>query len=129
MTSGARTAGYLALTGLVCAAGWAISLRLGAGGREAARALAVAWAIQALAYALLSRRLDAGRDASGAWVAGIALRGLAIGAAWIATLLGGMARETAIVFGLALATLIILEAVWLATTTATSTRDDLRRDT
>ena len=128
MTPTGRTVGYLALTALACAAGWGIAQRLGAERMAAAKVLAVAWMLQAIAYWILSRRLDAGGDASGAWVAGMALRGLAIGAAWVATLMGEMAREPAIVFGLALAALIILEAVWLATT-ATTTRDDSRRET
>lgn len=129
MSRAGRTAGYLGLSALACAAGWGISLRLGAGASGAVAALVVAWGLQAAAYGLLARRLEAGRDASTAWVAGMALRGAALGGAWLAMWLGRISRETAIVFGLALSALIILEAVWLASKPAPSASNESRRKT
>ena len=129
MSRAGRTAGYLGLSALTCVVGWGISLRLGAGAYGAAGALAVAWGLQAAAYGFLARRLETGRDASAAWVAGLAMRGVALGVAWLALWLGRISRDTAIVFGLALSALIILEAVWLASKPAPSASNESRRKT
>lgn len=81
----------------------------------AAAALSLAWLVQVGAFALLVRRLGSGRDATGVWVIGIAARGGALFAAWVAAATGLVSRPSAAVFGLGLTMLIILEAVWLAT--------------
>lgn len=81
----------------------------------AAAALSLAWLVQVGAFTLLMRRLGGGRDATGAWVVGIAARGGALFTAWVAAAAGLVSRPSAAVFGLGLTMLIILEAVWLAT--------------
>ena len=100
---------------LVATAGWMVAALSGVDGREAALALVLAWSIQAAAFAVLARALAGGRDVTRAWAGGIAARAGALFGAWSATRLGLIAREAAIVFGLGLAALIILEAIWLAT--------------
>jgi hypothetical protein len=87
----------------------------GVGGREAALALTLAWSVQAAAFVVLVRGLAAGRDVTRAWAGGIAARAGALLGTWLATSLGLVRNEAAIVFGLCLAALIILEAIWLAT--------------
>lgn len=101
--------------GFVCGIGWALATASGVAGREAARALAVAWVVQAAAFAVLARGLGGGRDVTRTWAGGIAARAGALFLAWPATRAGLISREAAAVFGLGLAALIILEAIWLAT--------------
>jgi len=115
LISGERSAGYLSLTGVAAVAGWGIAVATGVGGRQAALALTLAWSIQAVAFVVLVRAFESGRDAIRAWGGGIAVRAGALLGAWLATRLGPVTREAAIVFGLCLAALIILEAIWLAT--------------
>lgn len=94
----------------------------------AAVALLVAWLIQVTTFAVLVRRLGRGRDATRAWVVGIAARGGALFVAWMAAAVGLASREAAAVFGLGLTMLIILEAVWLATIRVDSGSKDTRRE-
>lgn len=101
--------------GFAAAAGWLVAVSSSVDGREAALALTLAWSIQAVAFAALVRGLADGRDVTRAWAGGIAARAIALFGAWPATRLGLITREAAIVFGLGLAALIILEAIWLAT--------------
>lgn len=75
----------------------------------------LAWSVQVAAFTVLGRRLAAGRDVTRAWAGGIAVRAATLLGAWPATRLGLVTREAAIVFGLGLAALLILEAIWLAT--------------
>ena len=103
-------------SGLAALTGWLVALSSGVGKREAAFALTLAWAVQGVAFVVLARWLAEGRDATRAWTGGIAARAAALLAAWPVTRLGLITREAAIVFGLGLAVLIILEAIWLATT-------------
>jgi len=99
----------------VCAIGWMLATASGVEGREAARALAGAWVVQAAAFAVLAGGLGRGRVVTRAWAGGIAARAGALLAAWPATRAGLISSEAAAVFGLGLAALIILEAIWLAT--------------
>lgn len=81
---------------------------------HAAAALSIAWALQVGAYTALDRRLARGHDATRAWIAGVAARALSILAVLPAAVLGLMPRDVAVVYGLGLTTLVILEAAWLA---------------
>lgn len=102
------------MAGIAALAGWRVAIAFGVNGRQAALALALAWSVQAVAFVLLVRAFD-GRNLMRAWAGGIAARAGALLGAWLATRLGPVTREAAIVFGLGLAALIILEAIWLAT--------------
>ncbi len=102
------------MAGIAALAGWRVAVAFGVDGRQAVLALTLAWLIQAVAFVLLVRAFE-GRNLMRAWAGGIAARGGALLGAWLATRLGPVTREAAIVFGLGLAALIILEAIWLAT--------------
>lgn len=95
-------------------AGWRVAVASGVDGRQAALALTLAWSVQAVAFVVLVRAFE-GRDVMRAWAGGIAARAGGLLGAWLATRLGPVTREAAIVFGLGLAAMIILEAIWLAT--------------
>ena len=102
-----------------------------AAGIEAAKATAAlgfAWLVQVTAFTWLARRLRRGGDAvTRAWVAGIAARGGALFAAWVAAAAGVVSSDVAAAFGLGLTLLIILEAVWLATIRPDTGSNDTRR--
>lgn len=93
---------------------WLVAVSQDVAPNAAAVALAAAWGIQIAAFGALDGRLGRGRDATFAWVAGMAVRGAALLASLAAVLLDAVAREPAVVFGLGLVMLIILEVVWLA---------------
>lgn len=109
-----RTLGYLGASGAAVGAAWPLAVAAGVPGGPAAAALAGAWTVQAAAFVVLARRLYAGRDATRAWAAGIGLRGLALFVLWPASRLGAVAADAAATFGLGLAALMVLEAIWLA---------------
>lgn len=103
------------MTGVAAVAGWRVAAASGVDGRQAALALTLAWFVQAVAFVVLVRAFEGGRDLIGAWAGGIVARAGALLGAWLATRFGAVTGEAAIVFGLGLAALIILEAIWLAT--------------
>ncbi|MFW6085260.1 MAG: hypothetical protein ACODAA_08605 [Gemmatimonadota bacterium] len=115
-----RPISYLAASLLVVAGGYGVAIRFGADPTGAAVALLAAWAIQAVAFGLLAPRLRDGRDATNAWAVGIGLRVGSLLAAWPLTAFGPVGREEAVAFGLCLAALMILEAIWLAVLSATT---------
>lgn len=110
--------------GLVAMAGWLVALASGVDRRGAALALTLAWSVQAAAFSVLARGLAEGRVVTRAWAGGIAVRAATLFGAWPATRLGLITREAAITFGLALAALIVLEAIWLATIPRNSGSND-----
>lgn len=103
------------MAGVAAVAGWRVAVASGVEGRQAALALTLAWSVQAIAFVVLVRAFGGGRDLMRAWAGGITARVGALLGAWLATRFGPVTREAAIVFGLGLAALIILEAIWLAT--------------
>ena len=115
-----RPVGYSFAALLVAAVGYGLAVRFDADPTEAAAALLAAWAIQVVAFGLLAPRLRDGRDAMRVWAFGIGLRAVALLAAWPLTALGLFARDAAIAFGLCLAALMILEAIWLTAVSAAS---------
>lgn len=113
-----RPIGYLVVALITAAAGYGIAVRVGVDSSEAAGALAAAWMIQAIAFGLLVPRLREGRDAIRAWATGIGLRVGSLLAAWPLTAVGLLGRDAAAAYGLCLAALMILEAIWLGAVTA-----------
>lgn len=77
--------------------------------------MALAWAVQVAAFGKLARVLGRGGDATRVWVVGMAARGGSLLLAFSAVWSGIVSRGAAVAFGLGLALLIILEAIWLAT--------------
>lgn len=67
-----------------------------------------------MAFAGLERRLSTGRDATRAWIVGLAARAASLVAVLSGSVLGLVPREPAVAYGLGLTMLIILEAAWLA---------------
>lgn len=84
------------------------------GGGERVWGIAVAWAIQIAAIWPLGRALSAGRDATRAWLGGIALR---VGGL---VMTGGLAVAEAatadlpVTYGISMLVLLLAEAAWLA---------------
>lgn len=87
---------------------------MGTARREAALALLMAWAVQAVGFALVGRALDRNAEATTAWLGGIALRAGTLLLAFVATRLDIASHDAAVTYGLGLTTLLILEAAWLA---------------
>lgn len=112
------------MAGVAAVAGWKVAVAIGIEGRQAAVALTLAWSVQAVAFVALVRAFEGGRSVMHAWAGGIAVRAGALLGAWLATRFGPVTREAAIVFGLGLAALIILEAIWLATIPRNSGSND-----
>ncbi len=115
-----RPIGYLAAALLVAAVGYGAAVRFGADPTAAAAAVFAAWSIQAVAFGLLAPRLRDGRDATRVWAIGIGLRAGSLLAAWPLTVLGLFGRQEAVAFGLCLAALMILEAIWLTAMSAST---------
>lgn len=74
----------------------------------------IAWGLQVVAFAVLENRLRRGRDATRAWIAGVAARAATLLAVLTASVIGLVPREMAVAYGLGLTMLIMLEAAWLA---------------
>lgn len=115
-----RPIGYSFAALLVTAVAYGTAVSYDANPTGAAAALLAAWAMQVVAFGLLAARLRDGRDATRAWALGIGVRAFAVLAAWPLTALGLFERDVGIAFGLCLAALMILEAIWLAAVSATS---------
>lgn len=109
-----RPIGYSFAALLVAAVGYGLAVRFDADPTGAAVAVVLAWTVQVVTFGLLASRLRAGRDATRVWALGIGLRALALVTAWPLTALGLFERDVAAAFGLCLAALMILEAIWLA---------------
>jgi hypothetical protein len=109
-----RLVGYLAAAAAVCAAGVLLATVGGVDGRAASKAASAAWGAQTIASFPLIRSLNAGRNASGWWIAGMVGRAAALLATMFLAAAGVVSRDAGIVFGLSLTALIIMEAVWLA---------------
>ena len=75
---------------------------------------ALAWLIQVVSYDRLASKLDAGRDATRTWVAGIAARAGGLGVAWVAGLGEPGRPEIALTYAGTMLVLLLFEAAWLA---------------
>lgn len=85
---------------------------------HAAGAAVSAFGLQTMLAVPLVRRLRAGGDVTAVWILGIACRMAALAVAWLLVASELLTRDAAVVFGLTLSALLILEAFWLAATTA-----------
>jgi hypothetical protein len=78
-----------------------------------------AWAVQAISFWALARGLDAGEPVARIWIVGIAGRFFTGVAVWaLSALAGAPTRALMIAYGMSLVAFLLLEAGWLAVTTA-----------
>ena len=114
-----RRAGYLWVTLALSAAGVAAAI---AGGHPAALVaigVGTAWSVQAGSFWLLAACLESGETITRVWAAGMASRfGTGVLVWGLATLAGAPVRAMMIAYGMALVVFLVLEAGWLAVTTA-----------
>jgi hypothetical protein len=114
-----KRAGYLAVTLVVAAAG---TVATAIGGRpvlSVAVGVSAAWIVQAVSFWVLAGGLERGDRITRVWLAGIAGRFGAGVLVWaLAALAGAPTRELMIAYGMALVAFLLLEAGWLAVTTA-----------
>ena len=117
-----RRAGYLWVT-LALAAGGVIAAIVG--GHPAAQVAigaGTAWGVQAGSFWLLATGLERGESITRVWAAGMAARfGVGILVWGLAVLVGTPTRALMIAYGMALVVFLLLEAGWLAVTTADRT--------
>ena len=99
---------------MLSAFGWRLAVAAGYAAGPVGLALLSAWGLQVVAFAALDRRLRRGRDATRAWIVGLAARAATLLAVLMASVVGLVPREAAVAYGLGLTMLIILEAAWLA---------------
>lgn len=114
MNIGRGSIGYAAVAGLLATVGWRLSVAAGFRPVNTGAGLLIAWGLQVAAFAGLEHRLSRGRDATRAWIAGMAARAATLLAVLPASVLGLVPREAAVAYGFGLTMLIILEAAWLA---------------
>lgn len=99
---------------MLTAIGWRLAVAAGYAAGPVGFALLIAWGVQVVAFAALEHRLRRGRDATRAWIAGVAARAATLLAVLTASAVGLVPRDAAVAYGLGLTMLIILEAAWLA---------------
>lgn len=75
--------------------------------------IALAWLIQALAFWRLEVAFEEGRNATAAWLGGLAARLAGLVAAGSASLLGLVSVAVAVAYGASMLVLLLLEAGWL----------------
>lgn len=109
-----RRATFIIAAAAVCGCAWWAGVSAGADPVQLAIALIIAWLAQGLAGWMLATRLATGSSAIGVWVSGIAMRLAALLFMWVLYEQALVGRVVALVFGLTLAALVILEAIWLA---------------
>ncbi|MBT8462784.1 MAG: hypothetical protein KJO44_09725 [Gemmatimonadetes bacterium] len=117
-----KRSGYLWLT-LALAAGGVVAASVG--GHPAMPVVAgvgIAWIVQAVSFWHLAAGLESGERITSVWVTGMASRfGIGVLVWGLATLAGAPVRVVMIGYGLALVVFLLLEAGWLAVTTADRT--------
>ena len=117
-----KRAGYLAVTLIVAAAGTAASAIGGHPVLPVATGVSAAWIVQAVSFWALAGGLESGDRVMRVWMAGIAGRFGAGVLVWaLAALAGAPTRALMIAYGMALVAFLLLEAGWLALTTADPT--------
>lgn len=114
-----KRAGYLAVTLVLAAAGIAAAIVGGKPAWQVTLGAGAAWVVQAISFWALAGGLAAGEPVARIWIAGIAGRFIAGGLVWgLAALAGAPTRAMMIAYGMALVAFLLLEAGWLALTTA-----------
>jgi hypothetical protein len=79
----------------------------------------VAWIVQSFSFWVLAGGLESGRKIVRVWVAGMGARfGVGVALWGLAALAGAPTRALMISYGMALVAFLLMEAGWLAVTTA-----------
>jgi len=114
-----KRTGYLAVTLALSAAGIAAAIAGGKPAWQVTLGVSAAWVVQTISFWALAGGLAAGERVARIWIAGIAGRFLAGVLVWVlAALAGAPTRALMIAYGMALVAFLLLEAGWLAVTTA-----------
>lgn len=117
-----KRAGYLWATLALAAAGVIAAIIGGRPALAVAIGVGIAWTVQAGSFWLLATGLERGESITRVWAAGMAARfGIGI-LVWVLAILAGTpTRALMIAYGMALVVFLLLEAGWLAVTTADRT--------
>jgi len=108
-----RRAGGSAAYGIATGVAAAIAVAAAGGDLEISAGVLVAWSLQWPALGALASALDEGRDATRAWLGGLASRALGL-AATVGLMLAGRAGESLpIAYGAAMWAFLMAEAAWL----------------
>ena len=114
-----KRAGYLGVTLALAAAGTLAAIASGKPAWQVTLGAGAAWVVQAVSFWALAGGLAAGGPVARIWIAGIAGRFFAGVLVWgLAALAGAPTRALMIAYGMALVAFLLLEAGWLAVTTA-----------
>jgi len=117
-----KRAGYLWVTLALAAAGVTAATVGGHPAVPVAIGAAIAWTVQAGSFWLLATGLERGESITRVWAAGMAARfGIGILVWGFGMLAGAPTRALMIAYGMALVVFLLLEAGWLAVTTADRT--------
>ena len=117
-----RRASYLWVTLALAAGGVVAAIVGGHPAAPVAIGAGIAWGVQAGSFWLLATGLERGESITRVWAAGMAARfGVGILVWGLAVLAGTPTRALMIAYGMALVVFLLLEAGWLAVTTADRT--------
>lgn len=92
------------------------------GGAERAWGIAAAWTLQAAVFWRLDRALAERRDATKAWLGGIAVRAGGLGVTAALTLTDRAGADLPVAYGITMLVLLLAEAGWLARGLASAAR-------
>ena len=117
-----KRTGYLWVTLALAVGGVAAAIVGGHPAVPVAIGAGIAWTVQAGSYWLLATGLERGESITRVWAVGMATRfGTGILVWGLAMLAGAPTRALMIAYGMALVVFLLLEAGWLAVTTADRT--------
>ncbi len=83
------------------------------GALDPAMGIALAWVVQAVAFWRLEVAFDDGRNATAAWLGGMAARLAALIAVGSASFIGVVDTAVVVAYGVTMVVLLLLEAGWL----------------
>ena len=113
---------YVALMALLAAVGVVAAAVGGHSVLAVAIGAGTAWLVQAFSFWILAGGLESGKKITRVWIAGMGARfGVGIAVWGLAALAGAPTRTLMIAYGMALVAFLLLEAGWLAVTTADHT--------
>ena len=114
-----RRAAYVGFTAALTGAGVVAAAVGGHAPASVAIGAGVAWIVQSFSFWVLAGGLESGRKIVRVWVAGMGARfGVGVALWGLAALAGAPTRALMISYGMALVAFLLMEAGWLAVTTA-----------
>jgi hypothetical protein len=117
-----KRSAYIWVTLALAAGGVVAAIVGGHPAMPVAAGVGIAWIVQAASFWLLAVGLESGEPITRVWVTGMASRfGIGVLVWGLVTLAGAPTRALMIAYGLALVVFLLLEAGWLAVTTADRT--------